>query len=112
MLFLSCAQDYNTEVLTEITGPTILANWEAWQVRNSLGLSRKDESPPARLFSGDWASLSQLLVDSGQQGSYDLVLTAETIYSLGNVPSLLSCMETVNCGGRVVLLDGTATHGE
>lgn len=88
-------QDYNPEVLTELTGPNVLANWDAWLLRGSVAPHAK--TAPVRLFSGDWGSLADLLRDGGRQGSYDLILTAETIYNLESVPSLLNCIKTV-CG--------------
>jgi len=44
-----------------------------------------------RFFCGDWGSLEDTL-PVGSRASYDLILTAETIYSLDAIPRLARCI--------------------
>lgn len=47
---------------------------------------------------GDWLSLGSLLGHVGLGASYDLVLTAETIYSPSGALKLLECIKQVGAG--------------
>lgn len=69
-------QDYNKEVLEAVTGPNVLVNCAG--VPSTL-----------RYFSGDWGSLSSLV----GRACYDVILTAETIYSEESVHTLIQCMD-------------------
>jgi hypothetical protein len=69
-------QDYNVEVLEQSTFPNVVVN------------CRKAASPP-RYFSGDWGSLSSVV----GHACYDVILTAETIYSEDSVHRLIACID-------------------
>lgn len=77
-----------------MTAPSVLANWQAWQTRGSPAAPAA-QNPPARFLGGPWAALDSFLAAEGLAGSYDLVLTSETIYSLSSMPYLLACIDTV-----------------
>ncbi|CAL8471510.1 g11052 [Coccomyxa elongata] len=81
-------QDYNREVLTALTAPNVTAN-TADNNRQAEGHS----FPRSRFFSGDWATLPTLLEKEGLLGTYDIILSAETIYSLDSQQQLLSCIK-------------------
>jgi len=73
--------DYNGDVLNEITIPNVLLN-----VPNG-------SQTETRYFAGDWGSLDtdilrQLIVE--ERDKYDLILTSETIYNPDNHSKLLS----------------------
>ncbi|KAL6782142.1 hypothetical protein ACKKBF_B10815 [Auxenochlorella protothecoides x Auxenochlorella symbiontica] len=96
-------QDYNPEVLREVTAPSVLANWQAWQTRGSPAAPAA-QNPPARFLGGPWAALDSFLAAEGLAGSYDLVLTSETIYSLSSMPYLLACIDTaLRSGGQALV---------
>lgn len=81
-------QDYNSHVLHLLTMPNVLANLRVWSAQHTLPPQR-----PVRFFSGSWDGLAGLLEQKGLAGSYDLVLTAETIYSPEATRSLLQCIK-------------------
>ncbi|GAB4818881.1 hypothetical protein N2152v2_005927 [Parachlorella kessleri] len=111
-------QDYNREVVQTVTIPNVAANWAAWQFRYpssrssaagrlpagpAAGSSEETmtavqtgeaagSNPMARYFSGDWGALADLLEQRGLAGTYDVVLSAETIYSLSSMRSLYECI--------------------
>ncbi|CAM9221117.1 unnamed protein product [Discosporangium mesarthrocarpum] len=64
-----CFSDYNREVLVHAT----MANVRA-QVPNSLW-------DRATYYCGDWGDLSRLLEEPPHDGKFDLILTAETLYT-------------------------------
>ncbi|KAJ1493896.1 hypothetical protein T484DRAFT_1609845 [Baffinella frigidus] len=71
-------QDYNAEVLEEVTVPNVIVN----------GGEAAAQRPP-RYFAGDWGSLPAI---AGEK-KYDLVLTAETIYEEKASHRLLLCID-------------------
>jgi len=80
-------QDYNTEVLHQLTAPAALANL----ARCDPALVHAPPHTPVaalRFFSGDWGHLHALLPFQ----SYDLILTADTIYAPATMPRLLSLL--------------------
>ena len=44
---------------------------------------------------GSWATLPQLLEKEGLLGGYDIILSAETIYSMDSQRQLLACIKQV-----------------
>jgi predicted nicotinamide N-methyase len=85
-------QDYNKEVLQVLTVPTVAANWAAHCARGGAA-PLPAPAPRARYFSGDWSSYAQLLDALDLQGTYDVVLSAETIYNLAGMRSLYLCIK-------------------
>ena len=80
-------QDYNRQVLVELTGPNVEAN------RQKLPPSRRAAS--ARYFAGDWQALGRLLSREGLGGSYDIILASECIYNESTQRELLECIKQV-----------------
>nr|SVE93223.1 EOG090X0C09 [Moina brachiata] len=78
-------QDYNTEVLELVTIPNVLLNMPTADVEKRV-----------KLFSGDWELLEDML------DLYDVVLTAETIYSPENYLKLLSIFDKVTKPSGVI----------
>lgn len=68
----------NSEVLDLVTIPNVLLN-----------ISSQDLERRAKFFSGDWELLEEMLA------SYDIILTAETIYSPDNYLKLMSIFDRV-----------------
>eukprot|EP00884_Botryococcus_braunii_P011875 jgi/Botrbrau1/20689/Bobra.0058s0019.1 len=77
--------------------PNLEHNVQAFQLPTA-------ESGRARFFSGSWGSLPALLTTKGLEGSYDLVLSAETIYSEASQGDLLDCIVQLLAPGRGVAL--------
>ncbi|XWS22326.1 hypothetical protein CRYUN_Cryun29cG0024200 [Craigia yunnanensis] len=80
-------QDFNAEVLQCLTIPNVNANLSE--------KSQPDAAAETRYFAGDWSDIHQLLPharesemnlnsssERGQATGYDVILTAETIYSI------------------------------
>lgn len=91
-------QDYNRSVLTTLTIQNVAANASAWAVRGSTAGSGSpagtaDAASRARFFAGSWDALPALLEQQGLTHTYDLVLTAETIYSLEAIHSLYAAIK-------------------
>lgn len=85
-------QDFNSEVLECLTIPNVVANLP----ENSESLSSE-----VRFFAGDWSEVHKILPNiqtddrdskpsSGANSSfgYDIILMAETVYSISTLPSL------------------------
>ncbi|KAL3152167.1 hypothetical protein ABBQ32_001259 [Trebouxia sp. C0010 RCD-2024] len=79
------ASDFNKEVLTALTSQNVTAN------RQRLPKSRRPVS--ARYFCGDWSSLGSLLASENLGGTYDIIISAETIYSLESQQQLFHCIK-------------------
>lgn len=88
-------QDYNRSVLTTLTIQNVAANAAAWAVRSGAAAasSAAGAAPCARFFAGSWDALPALLTRQGLAQTYDLVLTAETIYSLEAMRSLYAAIK-------------------
>lgn len=52
---------------------------------------------PARYFAGDWGLLGQLLFSLGLAHSFDVVVSAETIYTTESMTALLTCIKQASC---------------
>jgi hypothetical protein len=93
-------QDYNRSVIATLTIPNVEANVAAWATRQSAtgaapgaAAATAGGSSAARYFAGSWDSLAWELTQRGLDRSYDVVLTAETIYSLAAMRSLYRCIK-------------------
>lgn len=93
-----CLQDFNKEVLTTLTSQNVTAN------RQRLPKSRRPVS--ARYFCGDWSSLGSLLASENLGGTYDMIISAETIYSLESQQQLFDCIKQVRLP-RIATTSGT-----
>ncbi|RUS80020.1 hypothetical protein EGW08_012228 [Elysia chlorotica] len=83
-------QDFNEEVLQLVTHTNATLN------------IIETEEVNCRYFSGDWSSLSQLLQQEKQ--IYDVILTAETIYSSENYPSLHDVFSTSLSSNGIIVV--------
>ena len=70
-------QDYNEDVVTCVTIPNF-----------KLNRARIAESDSCRFFSGDWTAVAELL----DEGTFDYILTSETIYSKDTYDALHSVL--------------------
>eukprot|EP00955_Chlamydomonas_euryale_P044908 353000-Chlamydomonas_euryale.AAC.12 len=80
-------QDYNPQVLHELTMPNVRANLAR--------LPPARPRPNARYFSGDWASTGAMLNSKGLGGHYDVILASECIYCTESQYHLLECIKQV-----------------
>lgn len=85
-------QDYNEEVLRMVTLPNLAANLDNWGGR-------------VECYAGSWRGLSKVL---GR--TYDLVLTADTVYAAEQVEELVHCMLDVIAPGGCALVAGKAYY--
>lgn len=86
-------QDFNAEVLQCLTIPNVNAN--------ILQNSEAD----IRYFAGDWGEVHQLLrhlntdencnCELNEYGGYDIILMAETVYSISTLPNLYQLIKKV-----------------
>ncbi|CAH4027278.1 unnamed protein product [Pieris brassicae] len=76
-------QDYNKEVLENITIPNVLLNIEDEN-------SRESEIQKCNFFCGDWKAFNDFLSNDEK---YDVILTSETIYNLNNYDKLINLFE-------------------
>lgn len=80
-------QDFNKEVLTALTSQNVSVN------RQRLPKSRRPVS--ARYFGGEWSSLGSLMASENLGGTYDMIISAETIYNLESQQQLFNCIKQV-----------------
>lgn len=80
-------QDYNSQVLQQLTMPNVTSNLSRLPPGRPL--------PSSRFFSGDWAYTGELLSSLGLGGHYDIILTSETIYNEEAQGRLLECIKQV-----------------
>ncbi|EYU32714.1 hypothetical protein ABFS82_14G038700 [Erythranthe guttata] len=89
-------QDFNAEVLQCLTIPNVTANIE--KNTEHLAAPHAEVGPTkteTRFFSGDWGEVHQLLSpastseeDEAKCCGYDVILMAETVYSISTLPNL------------------------
>uniref|UniRef100_A0A1B0G9K6 protein-histidine N-methyltransferase n=1 Tax=Glossina morsitans morsitans TaxID=37546 RepID=A0A1B0G9K6_GLOMM len=92
-------QDYNQDVLQQITLPNLLIN-----TTEQTPLDQVFEN--VKFYSGDWSKWTEFC-----KGSYiyDVILTSETIYNPRNQENLLRCLkDKLKMDGVVIL--GAKTH--
>lgn len=75
-------------MLTALTSQNVTAN------RQRLPKSRRPVS--ARYFGGEWSSLGSLMASENLGGTYDMIISAETIYSLESQQQLFDCIKQVS----------------
>eukprot|EP00761_Pharyngomonas_kirbyi_P007599 gb/GECH01007609.1/.p1 GENE.gb/GECH01007609.1/~~gb/GECH01007609.1/.p1 ORF type:complete len:315 (+),score=83.00 gb/GECH01007609.1/:1-945(+) len=78
-------QDYNQEVIQNLTIPNVLLN-----------VDEKTAQDRTEFFSGDWNKMEQLLSQNEHRSHYrhtfDYILTSDTLYSVSSIPKLLNLM--------------------
>ncbi|CAH1232745.1 histidine protein methyltransferase 1 homolog [Branchiostoma lanceolatum] len=79
-------QDYNEEVLQNVTIPNVVLNTGA-------GL----DAARCRFFGGDWGGVQELLTEESEStnNKYDVILTSETIYNTDSYQKLHDLMKSV-----------------
>ncbi|GKV28635.1 hypothetical protein SLEP1_g37659 [Rubroshorea leprosula] len=88
-------QDFNAEVLKCLTIPNVNVNLLKKPQHSETDDANCDTRPEVRFFAGDWSQIHQILPhvndsekdlnscsEYGQTGGYDIILMAETIYSI------------------------------
>lgn len=97
-------QDFNAEVLQCLTIPNLRANFEE-EPHLSIAMNGTEENiqDKVRFFSGDWAEVHQILPHASESnyhtssdssseqsscGGYDIILMAETVYSISSLQTL------------------------
>jgi len=94
--------DYNEDVLEEVTIPNTLLNVPA-------------KPGQTRFFSGDWGSLEKILsteLGTSEESKFDVILTSETIYNPDNQAKLVSIFKNfTKKGGQVLVAAKTVYFG-
>ncbi|KAI4310783.1 hypothetical protein MLD38_035733 [Melastoma candidum] len=94
-------QDFNAEVLRCLTIPNVNAN-----LKSSKHSGSEVTDKDIRFFAGDWSNMVQLLpfvqdTESDQSSEtsrgYDIILMAETVYSISSIPSLYKLIKKCLC---------------
>ncbi|XP_070577866.1 histidine protein methyltransferase 1 homolog [Ptychodera flava] len=95
-------QDYNEEVITEITMPNVVLN---------LGAESDKVNSKCRFFSGDWTLFEEMMVNRLTQDDdkFDIILTSETIYNTDSNHGLYSVIKSLLKHTGVVYL-AAKTH--
>ncbi|KAL1561582.1 histidine protein methyltransferase 1 [Salvia divinorum] len=83
-------QDFNAEVLRCLTIPNVTANMEENPEYLSGDGKEGRISTETRFFSGDWGEVHSIL---DQAAGYDVILMAETVYSIPALPSLYNLIK-------------------
>ncbi|PQM39995.1 histidine protein methyltransferase 1 homolog [Prunus yedoensis var. nudiflora] len=89
-------QDFNAEVLQCLTIPNVNSNVPSFQ-RPALQVTKCDAGMEIHFFAGDWREIHKLLpyaqnidvsTGKGLDAQYDIILMAETVYSISAVAHL------------------------
>ena len=103
-----CFHDYNREVLSCLTIPSVLANLISGQPDLKSGLTSQTSiqnqlASKVRFYCGDWAEFTSH--GRLEEPPYDIILTSETIYSATSQPKLLQALKklTNQSTGLVVM---------
>ncbi|XP_039995432.1 histidine protein methyltransferase 1 homolog [Xiphias gladius] len=127
-------QDYNSTVIEQLTVPNVILNCQEdddieseddKEGRDKEKQELKDSSPPpkkraadlsqlpllakCRFFSGDWSTFLALVLKTGPQPKYDIILTSETIYYTGYYPALHDTLHKLLAPDGLVYL-ATKSH--
>ena len=112
--------DYNREVLSCLTIPSVLASLISGRPKLKIGQTNQcgmvtameSASSKTKFYFGDWADFATSHSASGEL-PYDIILTSETIYSVQSQPKLLRAMKklTNQSGGLVIMAAKTHYFG-
>ena len=121
-------QDFNREVLSCLTIPSVLASFKSGQARINSGQttvksgqacfksgSEAVEQDTASLVSrirfyfGDWAEFALAHTESGES-PYDIILTSETIYSVPSQLKLLQALKQLASPRTGIVMVAAKTH--
>ncbi|CAH9133060.1 unnamed protein product [Cuscuta epithymum] len=110
-------QDFNAEVLRCLTIPNVNANTQ------QMGISsvKKSSEAELRYFAGDWSDIHCILplthdndISEGQTvngtACYDIILMAETVYSMSALPSLYKLVEKCTSSPHGVVYVAAKKH--
>ncbi|XP_042500330.1 histidine protein methyltransferase 1 homolog [Macadamia integrifolia] len=115
-------QDFNAEVLRCLTIPNVSANLrkEPVQLSTTNETERNNSESEVRFFAGDWSEVHQYLLhlhDIGDEDSlglkleqhpiagYDVILMAETVYSISSLQNLYALIKKcLSCPHGVVYM--------
>lgn len=107
-------QDFNAEVIRCLTIPNVNANLSE---KNGPLATNAKNSGEVRFFAGDWSEIHKLLPhvqdnekdlhyssEHSQVAGYDIVLMAETVYSISTLQSLYELIKKVSffCPGLLL----------
>ncbi|KAA8527894.1 hypothetical protein F0562_035237 [Nyssa sinensis] len=94
-------QDFNAEVLQCLTVPNVNANLLKKSQPLATDVTEWNTGAEIRFFAGDWAEVNQILphvhanekvpdcnLGMDQYAGYDIILMAETVYSISALPNL------------------------
>lgn len=86
-------QDFNAEVLQCLTIPNVNANLPKKSESLATVVTERNTEAEIRFFAGDWSEVHQILPyantdEKDQSAGYDIILMAETVYSISALPSL------------------------
>ncbi|XP_041979432.1 histidine protein methyltransferase 1 homolog [Aricia agestis] len=84
-------QDYNKEIIENVTVPNVLLNTEEEDTEYSIDM--------CKFYSGDWESFNEKLEDN-----FDIILTSETIYNVDNYEKLVRLFENRISDNGIVLV--------
>ncbi|KAL8486920.1 hypothetical protein ACS0TY_023103 [Phlomoides rotata] len=83
-------QDFNAEVLQNLTIPNVTANMlKKSQYLDPISRDGCTDTD-TRFFSGDWGEVHRVL---DQTSAYDVILMAETVYSISALPNLYNLIK-------------------
>lgn len=86
-------QDFNAEVLQNLTIPNVTANMlKKSQYLDPISRAGTVVDTDTRFFSGDWGEVQRVL---DQSSAYDVILMAETVYSISALPNLYNLIKKV-----------------
>ncbi|BFF95771.1 histidine protein methyltransferase 1 homolog [Drosophila madeirensis] len=97
-------QDYNKDVLEQITIPNVMLNVQA-DLSDDDKLAFVEDN--TSFYSGDWSHFAQLTLDTEK---YDLILTSETIYNIENQQKLLDTFSSRLKADGTVLVAGKSHY--
>ncbi|XP_031097242.1 histidine protein methyltransferase 1 homolog isoform X1 [Ipomoea triloba] len=112
-------QDFNAEVLQCLTIPNVNANTQQISVSSTEKCNSEAE---LRYFAGDWSEVHRILpqILSDENGinecqtvntaGYDIVLMAETVYSISALPSLYKLIKKCICSPHGVVYVAAKKH--
>ncbi|XP_073147048.1 uncharacterized protein [Henckelia pumila] len=108
-------QDFNAEVLRCLTIPNVNANVQKKSEHLAIDMNESNNWD-TRFFAGDWVELhcvlpyackdeneASYLAQLDRASSYDIVLMAETVYSISALPNLYRLIKKCLCNPRGVV---------
>lgn len=101
-------QDFNAEVLQCLTIPNVDANLTEKSQPLATNMRKRNAEAEIRYFAGDWGEVHQILPHVHTDGKnpncspgldqvagYDIILMAETVYSISALPNLYELIKKV-----------------